>query len=108
MEESRVCSRCKIEKPLTLEFFGPQQKNKARLHTECRLCKLAYMKKWQADRRAEQEVDRKREKHMYTIKEVTPEEKQQRMQEAYAYIHYQAFGKSIPTWKLKEIEGIEE
>lgn len=108
MEESRVCSKCKIEKPLTEEFFGPQPKNKARLHTECRECKLKYMKKWQADRRAEQEVDKKRDKHMYTIKEHTVEEKQQRMNEAYAYMYYQAFGKPISNQKLKELEGIEE
>jgi hypothetical protein len=108
VEKSRICSNCKIEKPLTLEFFGPQQKNKDRFHTACRVCKKAYMDKWQADRRAEQEVDRKRDKHMYTIKEITPEEKQQRMHEAYAYIHYQAFGRPISKRQLKEIEGIEE
>jgi hypothetical protein len=108
VEESRVCSKCKIEKPLTLEFFGPQQKNKARLHTECRVCKVAYMKKWQADRKAEQEVDRKRDKHMYTIKELSVEEKQERMNEAYAYIHYQAFGRPISNKQLKDLEGIEE
>jgi hypothetical protein len=108
MPESRVCSKCKIEKPLTEEFFGPQQKNKARLHTECRECKIKYMRQWQQNKRAEQEVDKKRDKHMYTIKEYTEEEIQQRMNEAYAYIHYQAFGKSIPAWKLKELEGIEE
>jgi hypothetical protein len=106
--EYRTCSKCHMDKPLTIEFFGPQQKNKARLHTECRECKLKYMKKWQEDRKAEQEVDRKRDKHMYTIKEYTEEEKQQRMNEAYAYMHYQAFGKPIPAWKLKELEGIEE
>lgn len=108
MEEYRVCSKCKIEKPLTTEFFGPQQKNQARLHTECRDCKLKYMRQWQADRRAEQEVDRKRDKHMYTIKEYTEEEKQQRMREAYAYIYYQAKGRPISKTELKEIEGIEE
>jgi hypothetical protein len=108
MEESRVCSRCKIEKPLTDEFFGPQQKNKARLHTECRVCKKAYMKKWQANKRAEQDVDGKRDKHMYTIKELTAEEKQERMNEAYAYIYYQAHGRPISKQKLKELEGIEE
>jgi hypothetical protein len=108
MEEFRVCSKCRIEKPLTEEFFGPQQKNKARLHTECRVCKKAYMTKWQQNKRAEQEVDAKRDKHMYTIKDLTTEEKQQKMHEAYAYIHYQAFGKPLPAWKLKEIEGIEE
>jgi hypothetical protein len=66
------------------------------------------MRKWQKNRTAKQEVDRKREKHLYTIKEYTEEEKQQRMREAYAYLHYQAFGKPIPRWKLKELEGIEE
>jgi hypothetical protein len=66
------------------------------------------MTQWQQNKRAEQEVDKKRDKHMYTIKELTPEEKQQRMHEAYAYIHYQAFGKPLPGWKFKELEGIEE
>ena len=66
------------------------------------------MRKWQQNKRAEQEIDGKREKHMYTIKEHTKEEKKQRMAEAYAYMHYQAFGKPIPAWKLKELEGIEE
>jgi hypothetical protein len=108
VEESRVCSKCNIEKPLTDEFFGPQQKNKARLHTECRVCKKAYMRKWQQNKRAEQEVDAKRDKHMYTIKELTTEEKQQRLQEAYAYMYYQAFGRPISQRQLKEIEGIEE
>jgi hypothetical protein len=97
-----------MEKPLTLEFYGMAQKNKDRLHTECKECKLKYMKQWQANKRAEQEVDKKRDKHMYTIKEYTEEEKQQRMAEAYAYMHYQAFGKPLPAWKLKELEGIEE
>ena len=93
---------------MTLEFYHVAHKNKARFHTECRVCKKNYMKKWQQNKRAEQEVDQKRDKHMYTIKEVTEEEKKQRMAEAYAYMHYQAFGKPIPAWKLKELEGIEE
>jgi hypothetical protein len=66
------------------------------------------MDKWQADRRAEQEVDRKRDKHMYTIKEYTEEEKKERLMEAYAYMHYQAFGRPITQKVLKELEGIEE
>ena len=66
------------------------------------------MRKWQQNKRAEQEVDGKREKHMYTIKEYTEEEKKQRMAEAYAYMHYQAFGRPISAKKLKELEGIEE
>ena len=106
--EHRTCSKCKITKPLTLEFYHVAHKNKARFHTECRVCKKNYMKKWQQNKRAEQEVDKKRDKHMYTIKEHTEEEKKQRMAEAYAYMHYQAFGKPIPAWKLKELEGIEE
>lgn len=106
--EYRVCSKCHMEKPLTLEFYGMAQKNQNRMHTECKECKLKYMKQWQQNKRAEQEVDKKRDKHMYTIKEYTEEEKKQRMAEAYAYMHYQAFGKPIPAWKLKELEGIEE
>lgn len=106
--EYRTCSKCKIEKPLTLEFFGPQQKNKARMHTECRLCKLAYMRNYQANKQAEKEVDRKREKHLYTIKEYTEEEKQERLKKAYAYLYFHAFGRSITKRQLKEIEGIEE
>jgi hypothetical protein len=66
------------------------------------------MKKWQANRTAEQEVDRKRDKHMYTIKELSVEEKQEKMNEAYAYIHYQAFGRPISNKQLKDLEGIEE
>jgi hypothetical protein len=66
------------------------------------------MTKWQQNKRAEQEVDAKRDKHMYTIKEQTIEQKQERMHEAYAYIHYQAFGRPISKRQLKEIEGIEE
>ena len=97
-----------MEKPLTLEFYGMAQKNKNRMHTECKECKLKYMKQWQANKRAEQEVDQKRDKHMYTIKEHTEEEKKQRMAEAYAYLHYQAFGRPISKQKLKELEGIEE
>ena len=97
-----------MEKPLTLEFYGMAQKNKDRLHTECKECKLKYMKQWQANKRAEHEVDKKRDKHMYTIKEYTEEEKQQRMREAYAYLHYQAFGRPISQKQLKDLEGIEE
>ena len=108
MYESRICSKCRIEKPLTLEFFGPQHKNKARLHTECRECKLKYMKKWQENKRLSKDPEANREKHMYTIKEITEEEKQQRMKEAYAYIHYQAFGRPITNKQLKDLEGIEE
>ena len=66
------------------------------------------MKQWQQNKRAEQEVDKKRDKHMYTIKEYTEEEKQQRMREAYAYLHYQAFGRPISAKQLKDLEGIEE
>ena len=106
--EYRVCSKCHMEKPLTIEFYGVAQRNKGRMHTECKECKLKYMKQWQQNKRAEQEVDKKRDKHMYTIKEYTEEEKKQRLMEAYAYMHYQAFGRPITQKKLKELEGIEE
>jgi hypothetical protein len=66
------------------------------------------MRNYQANKQAEKEVDRKREKHLYTIKEYTEEEKQERLKKAYAYLYFHAFGRSITKRQLKEIEGIEE
>ena len=106
--EYRVCSKCHMQKPLTLEFYGMAQKNKNRMHTECKECKLKYMKQWQTNKRLSKDPETKREKHMYTIKEYTQEEKQQRMREAYAYIYYESHGRAISEKQLKEIEGIEE
>jgi hypothetical protein len=97
-----------MQKPLTLEFYGMAQKNKNRMHTECKECKLKYMKQWQSNKRLSKDPETKREKHMYTIKEYTEEEKQQRLTEAYAYIYYQSHGRPITKKILKEIEGIEE
>jgi hypothetical protein len=108
VEESRICSKCKIEKPLTSEFYGPQQKNKARLHTECILCKREYMKKYQENKRLSRDPERDRMKEMATVKVYTKEEKQQRLKVAYAYLHYEAFGRPISDEELKGLEGIEE
>lgn len=101
--EYRVCSKCYVEKPLTDEFFGPQQRNWSKLHTECRACKKAYIKQWQANKRAEQEVDRKRNKHMYTIKELTEEEKRERLIKAYAFIYNEAYDSYLT---IEEIEKL--
>jgi Zn-finger nucleic acid-binding protein len=97
-----------MEKPLTEEYFGWTNKKRVTLQTECRVCKKAYMDKWRLNKLLSKDPEEKRMKEMYTIKEYTEEEKQERMNEAYAYMHYQAFGKPIPAWKLKELEGIEE
>lgn len=94
---------------MTLEYFNLAHKNKARFQTECRVCKKNYMKKWQEQKQlVKRDIDNKREKHMYTIKEVTAEDRKQRMREAYAYLYYQAFGRPISAKKLKDLEGIEE
>lgn len=106
--EHRTCSKCYIEKPLTEEYFGWTNKNRVTLQTECRACKKAYLKKWQENKRLSKDPEEKRMKEMYTIKEITEEEKQQKLKEAYAYIYYQAKGRSISKRELKEIEGIEE
>ena len=97
-----------IEKPLTLEFYGPQQKNQSRFHTECRTCKKAYMKNYQENKRLSKDPEARRIKEVYKTKEITKEERQQKIKNAYAYIYYQAFGRSISEKQLKEIEGIEE
>jgi hypothetical protein len=106
--ETRVCSKCKIEKPLTLEYFGMAQKNKNRMHTECRVCKLYYMRSYQQDKRLKKDPDEKRIKEMYTIKEVTKEERLELLRRGYAHIYYEAFAKSITKKELKRLEGIEE
>lgn len=108
MEESRVCSKCKIAKPLTTEFFGPQQKNKARLHTECRACKLEYMRKYQENKKLSRDPEEKRLKEMYEIKEITPEEKKKNLRKAYAHIYFQAFGVAISNQRLKSLEDNQE
>jgi hypothetical protein len=66
------------------------------------------MKKYQQNKRLSRDPERDRMKDMFTIKEYTEEEKQNRMREAYAYLHYQAFGKPITQKQLKDLEGIEE
>lgn len=97
-----------IQKPLTLEFFGLQQKNTKRFLTWCRECKKSYHLEYSQNKRLSQDPDRKRMKQVYTYIELTKEEKEARMREAYAHIYYQAFDKPISLNQLKEIEGIEE
>jgi len=106
--ETRVCSKCKIEKPLTVEYFGMAQKNKNRLHTECRVCKLYYMRQYQQNKKLTKDPDEKRMKEIYIMKEISQEEKAESIQRAYAHIYYQAFDKPISTEELKGLEGIEE
>ena len=66
------------------------------------------MDKWRLNKELSKDPEEKRLKQMYTIKEYTEEEKKQRMTEAYAYLHYQAFGRPISQQQLKDLEGIEE
>ena len=86
-----------------MEFFARQHKNKALMTTQCRQCTLEYMQKWNADRKAERDVDWKREKYMYEIKTPTKEEIQERMKEAYKEIYLQAFNEELPDKELKKL-----
>lgn len=106
--EYRTCTKCKIEKPLTLEYYKASRKSKSNFSTACRECMKKYMATWQENKRLSRDPEEKRLKEMYKTKEITEEEKREKMRKAYAYIHYEAFGKPIPGWKLKELEGIEE
>lgn len=101
--EYRVCSKCHMEKPLTLEFFAHQQRNKVLFQTQCRMCKLEYLQKWSADRYAKKDIEHKRKKHMYEIKIPTKEAIQERMEAAYKEIYLQAFHKELPDKKLKKL-----
>ena len=66
------------------------------------------MRLYQQDKRLKKDPDEKRIKEMYTIKEVSQEEKSEAVGRAYAHIYYQAFDKPISTEELKRLEGIEE
>jgi hypothetical protein len=99
----RVCSKCYIEKPLTDEFFGYTNKHRVTLQTECRLCKKAYINKWILNKKLSQDPERDRMKEMYTMKEYTEEEKQERIKKAYDEIHMQAFNKPITQEELERL-----
>ena len=103
--DSRVCIKCEILYPLEDKYFALVNKNGTRRVTVCRECRKAYDKQYRDSKKEQQEEVIE---EMYTIKELTQEEKNQLLAKAYAHIHMQAFGKPIPQWKLKEIEGIEE
>ena len=105
---NRTCTKCHITKPLTEEFFGWTNKHRVTLQTECRDCKKIYMTKWRLNKLLSRDPEEGRLKEMYTIKEYTEEEKRERLEKAYAYIHYQAYGKPMTTRQIKDIEGIEE
>ena len=66
------------------------------------------MRKYQESKRLSRDPERNRMKEMYTIKEITTEEKQRLIKEAYAHIYYQAFERPITNRQLKDLEGIEE
>ena len=106
--EYRTCTKCKIEKPLTLEYYKASRKSKSNFSTACRECMKNYMAKWQENKRLSRDPEEKRLKEMYKTKEITEEEKRQKMRKAYAYIHYEAFGRAVSEKQLKELEGIEE
>ena len=66
------------------------------------------MKKYQENKRLSRDPERDRMKELYTIKEISKADQQRLMNEAYAYIYYQAFGRPISDSQLKDLEGIEE
>ena len=102
--EYRACSKCYIEKPLNENYFGWTNKHKVTLQTECKVCKKAYMEKWRLNKKLSRDPEEKRVKEMYTIKEITEEEKEQKLDEAYAYIYRNAFGRSITRRQLDKLK----
>ena len=61
------------------------------------------MKEWNQKRRAELDIDRKRDKHMYEIKEMSEEEKRDRLMKAYAHIYTEAFDDQITLEELERL-----
>ena len=105
--EQRTCSKCHITKPLNEESFGWTDKRKVSFQTECRACKKIYMSKWRLNKQLSKDPEESRIKEMYTIKDYTEEEKREALKKAYAYIHYQAYGKPITKKQFNKIEGTE-
>lgn len=106
--EYKICSKCGTEKPMTLEFFSVQQKNHKRFMTECKECKKIYQLKYHENKRREKDLDGKRMRQLYVFPQLTKEQREKNMKEAYAYIYYQAFNESMSDKQWKEIHGIEE
>lgn len=106
--QTRTCSKCYIEKPLTLEFYGIANKDNGRMHTECRACKKNYLKQYQINKRLSKDPEADRMRELYTVKEQTKEEQKERLEVAYAYIYRNAFGKSITRKQLNKIKDIEK
>jgi len=58
---TRVCRKCKQEKPLTEEFF---QKEKFGFNSQCRVCRSEYFKNWR-DKKDPEYLRRKAMKELY-------------------------------------------
>ena len=106
--QTRICSKCYIEKPLTLEFYAIADKNNGRMHRECRICKKNYLKQYQINKRLSRDPEADRVKELYTMKEPNKEEQKERLEVAYAYIYRNAFGKSITRKQLNKIKDIKK
>lgn len=44
--ETKVCFRCKVEKPLSTEYFGKNKGNKDGFNGTCKVCRSEYLKKY--------------------------------------------------------------
>ena len=97
-----------VEKPMTLEFFGLQQKNQKRFLTECRACKKSYHLQYRENKRLSQDPDKERMKQVYVYKEYTEEEKREALRTAYGYIYWKAFNTPISIDQLNTLKGIRE
>ena len=56
---SKICAKCKQEKPLTAEYFFKQSNNKDGFEGQCKQCRKEYKKKWKENNREHvREVDK--------------------------------------------------
>ena len=60
--EYKVCSKCLVEKPMTLYYFSLQQTNKNKFVSECKVCKKKYHAQWREKKRLSQDPDKERMK----------------------------------------------
>jgi len=49
--ETKICAKCKQEKPMTTEYFGKYKRNKDGFTWECKVCKAEYDKAYRENNR---------------------------------------------------------
>jgi 5-methylcytosine-specific restriction endonuclease McrA len=98
---TKTCTRCKAEKPETLEFFRPQPRGKNGLESQCRECRRADRKEWYA-RNAERRAEASRAWYHSNKERAT------KTHSKYYKENFDAIAESNRQWKLRNKDIVTE